>query len=145
MNNKQNNETGFTDNLNQFLNGGESTYAKAGVLTGKFIMKTTKVLSLIVIAIAVVSASQCTQYSASIDGLRELKLSEWESKGNTYKLQVDSFKDNCQSNSNRTFEQIREAPYSYYDCATKYGSRELSEHLKSATDSIVVSAPLAWL
>lgn len=96
--------------------------------------------------ISVVSI-QGYQYLSSINDARLNALNSW-ANGDISKIkQMTSYLEACTGSTvvDTRNEKPLEGPISIYECASKFGSDELSKIIVAADDNVLPPEPLKWL
>ena len=98
-------------------------------------------------AFVVVLGFQVYQYISNLEKARLSALREW-AEGDSVKMdQVDKYRANC-TGSTVVDTRKTERPerfISIYECAEKYGSKELAGVVEEVANNVAVPAPLRWL
>lgn len=90
---------------------------------------------------------QGIQYFNSIHDARFNALNSWVNGDTSKAKQMAAYLKICDGSTvvdTRTKKPL-ETPYSIYECASKFGSDELSNIIVTADNSVFLPAPLKWL
>lgn len=124
------------NNVDEFLNGGDSDSARHGRAFGAAFHVLAKWSSIILVALVLVAVGQFRQYMASAKDVRNNAIEKWIIANQSEKLLADRFVSECVMGKPISNRDMETKVVGVYECGIAIGARDLVSTVKAADETM---------